>query len=233
MKNYRNFLTILLVIVVIALIALICYIGYDIYAQAKLDEEAKSAVSDIENDINQNNIDIGDIGNIGTNNENNTNQNISNPLDSLNNTNNGQINSDKKYTYKGFNVVGIISIPKLNIEFPILDKMSIESLKVSVVCIYPVPAELNKVGNNVIVGHNYRNNSFFSKIYTLKKDDEIYITDLINNQKVRYLVYNVYETTDSDSSYIVRNTNGEREISLSTCTANDSKKRTVVWAKEG
>ena len=41
----------------------------------------------------------------------------------------------------------------------------------------------------------------------------------------------MYETTASDASYMQRDTEGRREISLQTCT-NDSAGRIIVWAKE-
>lgn len=70
----------------------------------------------------------------------------------------------------------------------------------------------------------------FSNVKNLKNGDAIYITDLTGT-KIKYVVYNIYRTSGDDASYMTRNTNGKREISLSTCT-DDSKARTIVWARE-
>lgn len=44
-------------------------------------------------------------------------------------------------------------------------------------------------------------------------------------------MYNIFETTDTDASFYKRDTNGLREITLSTCT-NDGSLRTTVLARE-
>ena len=41
----------------------------------------------------------------------------------------------------------------------------------------------------------------------------------------------MYETDPNDSDYMLRDTNGKREISLSTCT-DDASARLVIWAVE-
>ena len=46
-----------------------------------------------------------------------------------------------------------------------------------------------------------------------------------------YTVYKKYETTAQDFNYATRDVNGRREISLSTCT-DDSSKRLIIWAAE-
>lgn len=89
---------------------------------------------------------------------------------------------------------------------------------------------LNEVGNTVIIGHNNRNGLFFSNNKKLNNGDLVYITDL-NGSTVTYVIYNKYETTDTDTDYMTRDTNGAREISLSTCT-DKGDKRIIIWAKE-
>ena len=41
----------------------------------------------------------------------------------------------------------------------------------------------------------------------------------------------MYYTTANDASYMQRDTEGRREISLSTCN-NDSTQRLIIWARE-
>ena len=133
-----------------------------------------------------------------------------------------------KYTYKGFTVLGQIEIPATKISYPILNKTTVDSMKVSVGVLYGVG--LNKVGNTVIAGHNYRNSTFFSNNKNLKIGDVIYITDM-EGLRVKYTIYNIYTTSSSDFDYANRDTGGKREISLTTCT-NDVNARLVIWAKE-
>ena len=89
---------------------------------------------------------------------------------------------------------------------------------------------LNQPGNTVIAGHNYRNGDFFGNNDKLKLGDKVYITDN-SGTKIKYTIYNIYETAPDDSDFIRRETNGKREISLSTCTDN-SKARLIIWAVE-
>ena len=119
-----------------------------------------------------------------------------------------------------------IEIPKTKIKYPILEKVSKKGLETSVCIQYG--KGLNIPGNTVIVGHNFRNGLFFSNNKKLSNGDSIYITDNLG-QKVKYIIYNKYETTPEDTEYMLRNTDGKREISLSTCT-DDSSKRTIIWA---
>ena len=69
----------------------------------------------------------------------------------------------------------------------------------------------------------------FSNVKKLENGNSIYITDL-TGRKVKYVIYKIYRASGDDASYMTRNTNGKREISLSTCT-DDSKARLIIWAK--
>ena len=88
---------------------------------------------------------------------------------------------------------------------------------------------LNKPGNTVIIGHNYRNGLFFSNNKKLQNGDKVYIKDETGTT-LTYTIYNKYETTPEDTSYMNRDTGGKAEISLSTCN-DDSSKRLIIWAK--
>ena len=89
---------------------------------------------------------------------------------------------------------------------------------------------LNEVGNTTIVGHNYRNGTFFSNNKKLVEGDKVYITDNSGN-KITYVIYKTYTTAPEDSDYLDRDTQGKREISLLTCT-DDTKSRLIIWARE-
>lgn len=89
---------------------------------------------------------------------------------------------------------------------------------------------INKVGNTVIQGHNYRNGMFFSNLKKMSNGDKIYITDT-DGVKITYEAYSIFEAGETDTSFYKRDTAGLREITLSTCT-DDGSARTIVLAKE-
>ena len=131
-------------------------------------------------------------------------------------------------SYRGYNMIGTIQIPKTKVKAPVVDKVTVKSISAAVGILYGLG--LNEVGNTVLVAHNYRNGTFFSNNKKLVIGDKIYITDA-TGRKIEYNVYNTYTTSDMDFSYATRDTNGKREISLSTCTT-DASKRLVIWARE-
>ena len=88
----------------------------------------------------------------------------------------------------------------------------------------------NEIGNFCIVGHNYRNEKFFSKVPSLVVGDEIQLTDL-SKRTLTYKVYDVYTVDPNDTSCTTQMTGGKKELTLITCT-NDSKLRVVVKCKE-
>ena len=148
-----------------------------------------------------------------------------------------QTTKTKQQSQSGYTYVtdGKITIPKINVEYPILDGESDseaeteELLKMSPVKFHG--PDINTVGNYCIVGHNYRNSRFFSKVPTLENGDIIQITDFADNSTVEYAVYDKYVVDPTDVSCTSQNTDGRREITLITCT-NDSKQRVIVKARE-
>lgn len=217
-SKYGNLLTVILVIAIVAIVGIIGIIGYRIYRAYYIETGAMQAATEFESSVNKDN----NVNNVIQNNTGITNIEAT--------FNEAEINgSGQTTTYKGFAVIGTIQIPSINLKYPILEKNTKKSLETSVVLMYTSNG-INEVGNTVIIGHNYRNGTMFSDVKKLENGDIIYITDT-QGRKVKYSVYSVYRTSGSDAEYITRNTNGKREISLSTCT-DDSKARTIVLAKE-
>ena len=85
------------------------------------------------------------------------------------------------------------------------------------------------MGNTTISGHNYRNGTFFSNNKKLNIGDKIYITDL-EGKRLTYTIYDKFEVEENDADYMVRDTQGAIEISLSTCT-DDSSARLIILAR--
>ena len=121
-----------------------------------------------------------------------------------------------------------INIPSIDCTYPIINQTSDELLKISPTKFWG--CDPNEPGNFCIVGHNYRNNKFFSHVPELAIGDEIEITDL-SNQTIVYSVYDKYVVDPNDTACTSQRTNGLREITLITCT-NDSKMRVIVKARE-
>ncbi len=215
-KKYNKVLNIVLIVGAILMVALLAFWGYKMYQRFYINKSAGEAINDFIGDFEQSN-DV-EIGNISL---------AINDLEVTDYTGtNGKL---AKKTYKGFTMDGYISIPKINLNYPVLDKATAASMDVAVGINYG--PGLNKVGNTVIMGHNSSNGTFFSDLYKLTNGDSVYITDN-SNTRVRYVVYNMYESSAEDLSYFTRDTSGKREISLSTCKTNDTSNRLVIWARE-
>lgn len=128
---------------------------------------------------------------------------------------------------KGYTVIANLNIPSLGINYPVLSSTSTELLKISLNKYWG--ANPNEVGNMCIVGHNYKNSKFFSKLPKIKKGEIVEITDL-RGKTLKYKVYDTeiidpYDTTCTDQL-----TNGNIEITLITCY-NNGKQRFIAKAR--
>lgn len=217
----RKFFGILLTIIMIVIITLIGYLAYDYIIKNLISKEAAKVVDEFESELDN-------IITVEILEENETMNEVVENTNSTTNNNSSSSNQTSNVKYRGYNVIGTIQIPKTKVKYPIVDSTSPNAMDVAIVMLYG--PGLNENGNTVIVGHNYRNGGFFGNNKKLEVGDKIYITDT-SGRKIEYTIYNKYMTTDADFSYATRQTNGKREISLSTCT-NDSSKRLIIWAKE-
>lgn len=123
-----------------------------------------------------------------------------------------------------YRVAGQIRIPKIGVNYPIVYETSEEYLKIAPTKLFG--PDINEPGNVCIVGHNYKNQQFFSRLSELENNDKI---DLLDNKgkRVSYLVYDKYEVPETDLSCTNQNTNGEREATLITCTKKKSNRLVV------
>jgi len=128
-----------------------------------------------------------------------------------------------------YSIVAVINIPKIDVNYPILSITTDELLKISPTKFFG--PEANEVGNYCIVGHNYRNKRFFSKVPTLVNGDIIELTNYKTKETLKYVVYDKYIVDPEDTSCTTQKTNGKKEITLITCT-NDSKRRYIIKATE-
>lgn len=215
-SKYSKILTVLLVVVIVGIVGLLGFLGYEMYTKYFLEEDTQAYMDDYANSLGIQPLE-----------ENNVTGDFNSLLDVNTVTNASGDSTGTAKQFKDFDVVGAIEIPKTNVKLLILKQMGTKAMNTSVVQQYgPGP---NQVGNTVIAGHNYRNRQFFSNNYKLENGDTIYITDN-SGTRLKYVIYNKYETTPEDADYMDRDTGGKPEISLTTCT-DDSKARIIIWAK--
>lgn len=137
------------------------------------------------------------------------------------------VTSDCEINGSIYEVIAILNIPKLEIQYPVLSSTSKELLKVSLNKYWgPNP---NKEGNLCIVGHNYNDERFFGKLHKIENGDEIELTDMTGKTKA-YYVYDTYIVDPDNTKCTSQKTNGETEITLITCTKN-FKQRFIVKAR--
>ena len=135
------------------------------------------------------------------------------------------------YKYK---IISTVEIPKINVKYTVLqgETGSLEETE-SLLKSSPVKyhgCDPNEVGNFCIVGHNYRNSKFFSKVPSLAVGDTVKLTDL-TGRTINYEVYDKHTVDPNDTSDTTQLTGGRKELTLITCT-NDSKLRVIVRCKE-
>ena len=130
--------------------------------------------------------------------------------------------------YKGYDVLAKLEIPKINLETYVLKTYSSKALEISVVKFWG--AEPNTIGNFCIAGHNFKNKNMFHNLKELNIGDNLFIIDN-NIGKVEYEIYNIYKVYPEDVSSLSQETQGEKQVTLITCT-NNSSTRIIVKARE-
>ena len=218
---FDKFLTFLLIIFVIAILSGLGYLIYKYYQKSKINDESSDYLNGVFdtyiNDIVPDDEDEVDETNAvkeqtGTGSEGTR-----------------GINTDA-LSYRGYRVEGKLEMPSVKLQYPVLEEMkNINELEISVAIQYGVG--LNKVGNTVIIGHNYRSGLFFGSNKKMNIGDSIFITDSATGKRIEYKIYNKYTTEENDTSFYNRNTNGKREVSLVTCMSNNNY-RLVILARE-
>ena len=230
-RGYSKALTVILIMIIVAVIGLVAYLGFDYYSRYRTNKDGEAFVDTLTDGVTVDAPTV-DVPTGGTSQANeNTTPVQTTPTETTETQTDGTSSTKKKrQMYKGFYTLGSIEIPKTGVKYPILEKVTKRSLETSVAVVWPENAELNKPGNIVIVGHNYRNGVFFSNNKKLSKGDKIYITDL-EKKRIAYTIYNIFEASDTDTKFYNRDTKGKREITLSTCTDN-SAARLIIEARE-
>ncbi len=130
-----------------------------------------------------------------------------------------------------YSTEAVVSIPSIDISYPVLTETSDDLLEISVNKYFgPNP---NEIGNYCIVGHNYRNGKMFGRLSELENGDVVELQDL-SGRTVKYKVYNRYVVKPTDTrctSQKYCRENAKRELTLITCT-NYGTERLVVKCRE-
>ena len=107
--------------------------------------------------------------------------------------------------------MGILCIPSINAEYPVLNECSVKGMKSSPCRYYGTMAE----DNVIVCGHNYV--SCFGSLYTISKGDTITLTDT-NGYTTQYTV-SYLEVIDGKDVYSMCYGNPESwDLTLFTCT---------------
>ena len=142
--------------------------------------------------------------------------------------------SQEQLEYKGYKVIGIVKIPKINIEYPILEIGNIdpenakEPMKVSIIKYWG--EKVNDYGNLSIAGHNNKSGTMFGKTKNLNKGDIVELTDL-TGKTIQYSIYDIFTTTPNDVNILLPKDKHVREVTLITCT-NGNRQRLILKAQE-
>ncbi len=211
-------LTITLVAIIVVIVGVLSYLGYTALKEKKVEDTYTQAANEFEKKVSG--------GSKKTQKGNST-------LNSVN----VNLDSSQRQQMEGYNIIGTIEIPKVDLKCAILDEVTKRSIEIAVAVMYPTNITLlNEPGNVVIYGHNYRNTLFFSRNDELEIGDEIRILDETGRRKT-YEIFNIFETTMTDTSFYNRTseiTEGKAEVTLSTCTddASETDRRLIVQARE-
>lgn len=142
--------------------------------------------------------------------------------------------SEIQLEYKGYKIIGIVKIPKIEIEYPILEIGDIDPenakapMKLSIIKYWG--ENVNDYGNLSIAGHNNKDGTMFGKTKKLEIGDIVELTDL-KGQTIQYSIYDIFVTDPNDVSILLPKDELVREVTLITCT-NGNKQRLILKAKE-
>lgn len=145
-----------------------------------------------------------------------------------------EIQDDRTVQLKGYDVIGIVTIPKINIEYPILaietsnPEETKEPMRYGIVKYWG--GNVNEYGNLSIAGHNNYNGTMFGKTKNLEIGDIVELTDLTKTT-MQYEIYDIFVIDPNDVSILATNDETIREVTLITCT-NGNRERLILKAKQ-
>lgn len=122
--------------------------------------------------------------------------------------------SDMEGSLEGEEVVGVLRIPSIELEQPILKGATERNLNLSVATVEPTGMP-GADGNLAIAGHNSRTyGRHFNRLKELEEGDEIFVDTGTRNY--RYKVTDVY-VVEAEDVWVLEDTIDGAEITLLTC----------------
>ena len=238
----KNVLTLLLIILIVDIAGITGYIGFEVINENVKQGNSEEITDEFDNmipTISEEELENDEGIQLDDQNENNDNSGTEQGSTSSGTTqgSTGGTSTSRKYSSSGVSVsgywvAGTIRIPATGIRYSIFTDQSRKALDRGVIILYTTNG-LNKAGNTVIAGHNYRSRLFFSKNKNLKEGDKIIIKDT-SGLEITYSIYSKFVTNSGDASFYQRDTAGKREITLTTCTdqGTTTGERLIILAKE-
>lgn len=130
--------------------------------------------------------------------------------------------------YKGQKVIGLIKIPAIDLEYPILDKTTKLAMRTSISRFYG--GEINQNGNVSLAGHNNYSGTMFGKNKNLKLGNQVLLTDT-KGKTIKYEIYDIFITDPDDTTVLETKDSTIKEVTLITCK-NGRSERLIIKAKE-
>lgn len=222
-SKYGNILTAVIGIAIIFIIVVIGVLGYGIISDMKDDETLSTAAINETNSLSPQ---------ISVANESSNQGEIVIEEGNVYDYSNSTSNITEKEMLNGYEVIGELTIPSIKLEEKVLSELTKGSLNTAVALAY-TDRGLNQTGNTVIMGHNYKDGTFFSNNEQLKIGDLVYLEDK-SGEKIKYEITEKFETTASDSSIFKASDTSKKILTLSTCTddASTTDMRLILVAEE-
>ena len=120
-------------------------------------------------------------------------------------------------TINGIDFIGVLRIPALELELPIISEWNYPNLKAAP-CRYSGSAYLN---NMIICAHNY--SSHFGKLKNLSEEDIATFTDMAGN----VFIYKMVERETLNPTDIEEMEDGDWDLTLFTCTVGGKTRVTI------
>ena len=167
MKDSSRVFTVILIVIIALIVGLIIFLTFNILNQININNLNARVATDFENVVDDNRQTVYKNDESTNDNKVSVDTNLvdipsSDPDEE--GSSSGEGGSRRVVKYNGYTVVGTIEIPSTKIKYPILQDLSKSSIENGIAVMYTTTPnnELNKPGNVVLAGHNYRDGTFFS-----------------------------------------------------------------------